>query len=54
MPYWRKKTLDYGAPKNWALPLFIILIAVQIITQWAGLQNIVYLESSNPWGVFPH
>jgi hypothetical protein len=51
IPLWRKKTLNYNWPNNWALPLFGILLVVQIITQWAGLQNMIYVEHSNPAGV---
>ncbi|MGV9203266.1 MAG: hypothetical protein ACOC44_04510 [Promethearchaeia archaeon] len=51
IPYWRKKTLNYNWPHNWALPLFIFLVIVQVITQWAGFQNIIYIEESKTTGV---
>ncbi len=38
---WRKGSLDYGRPVAWALPLFLMLLAVQLIGQVGGVLTIV-------------
>ncbi len=38
---WRKGTLDYVRPVTWVLPLFAVLLAVQVVGQVAALMTIV-------------
>jgi hypothetical protein len=38
---WRKGTLDYVRPVAWVLPLFFVLLAVQLISQVGGVLTIV-------------
>jgi hypothetical protein len=38
---WRKGSLDYARPVTWALPLFLLLLAVQLISQLGGALTIV-------------
>jgi hypothetical protein len=39
--WWRKGTLDYVKPVKWVLPLFIFLLAVQLLSQIGGASTII-------------
>lgn len=38
---WRKRSLDYARPVAWVLPLFLVLLAVQLISQVGGVLTVV-------------
>jgi len=44
---WRKKSLDYVRPVNWAIKLFVALLIIQIVTQIAAYLTIVPVN--DPW-----
>jgi hypothetical protein len=39
--YWRKGSLEYYRPVSWVLPLFLFLVAMQLLTQVAGALTII-------------
>ena len=48
---WRRGTLDYRWPKTWALPIFLPMIAMQLIQQIIGFVQVQPVSSPNPVGV---
>ena len=48
---WRRGTLDYSWPKTWALPIFLPMIAMQLIQQIIGFVQVQPVSSPNPVGV---
>jgi hypothetical protein len=49
---WRRGTLEYRRPKTWALPVFLTMIAMQLIQQIIGLVLIQRVPRSDTVGVF--
>jgi hypothetical protein len=39
--YWRKGSLEYFKPISWVWPLFLFLLAIQVLTQVAGALTII-------------
>jgi hypothetical protein len=49
---WRRGTLEYRHPKTWALPIFLTMIAMQLIQQFIGLVLVQRVLSPDTVGVF--
>jgi hypothetical protein len=49
---WRRGTLEYRRPKTWALPIFLTMVAMQLIQQIIGLVLVQRVPSPDTVGVF--
>ncbi len=49
---WRRGTLEYRRPKTWALPIFLMMIAMQLIQQIISLVLVKRVPSPDTVGVF--
>ena len=48
---WRKKSLNYHIPERWHSKVFLGLLIIQILTQWAAVNLIVREPNSSMLGV---